>query len=59
MRDTLPDRALWGTDQASSLSPVGLRNLMAMINKIPIIKGDGKKEFLEGEKAKSKELRYW
>ena len=39
------DRALWGTDQASSLSPVGLRNLMAMINKIPIIKGDGKKEF--------------
>ena len=47
-----------GTDQASSLSPVGLRNLMAMINKIPIIKGD-EKRILEGEKAKSKELRYW
>ena len=53
------DRAMWGTDQASSLSPEGLRNLMAIINKIPIIKGDGKKRILEGEKAKSKELRYW
>ena len=50
---------MWGTDQASSLSPEGLRNLMAMINKIPTIKGDGKKRILEGEKVKSKELRYW
>jgi N-acetylneuraminate synthase len=53
------DRSMWGTDQASSLSPEGLRNLMAMINKIPTIKGDGKKRILEGEKVKSKELRYW
>ena len=53
------DRAMWGTDQASSLSPVGLMNLMSMIKKIQIIKGDGKKKILEGEKIKSKELRYW
>ena len=53
------DRAMWGTDQAASLSPVGLKNLMSIINKIPVIKGDGIKKILDDEKRKSKELRYW
>lgn len=53
------DRAMWGTDQAASLSPNGLKTLCAMIKKIKEIKGNGKKIFLKAEKAKSKELRYW
>ena len=53
------DRAMWGTDQSASLSPDGLKNLVNMIRKITIIKGDGKKRILEDEKNKSKELRYW
>ncbi len=53
------DRAMWGTDQSASLSPGGLTNLVKMIKKIKIIKGDGKKRILEDEKNKSKELRYW
>ena len=53
------DRAMWGTDQAASLSPDGLKTLCSMIKKIKEIKGDGKKRFLKDEKAKSKELRYW
>lgn len=53
------DRAMWGTDQAASLSPEGLRSLCGMIQKINIIKGDGKKRFLDEEKKKSKDLRYW
>lgn len=53
------DRAMWGTDQAASLSPIGLKNLMSIINKIPVIKGDGIKKILDDEKRKSKELRYW
>ena len=53
------DRAMWGTDQAASLSPNGLKTLCAKIKKIKEIKGNGKKRFLKDEKAKSKELRYW
>lgn len=53
------NRAMWGTDQAASLSPDGLRSLCSMVKKIKKIKGDGKKKYLEQEKAKSKELRYW
>ena len=53
------NRAMWGTDQSASLSPDGLRSLCAMVKKIRKIMGDGKKKYLQQEKAKSKELRYW
>tara|TARA_B110000305_G_C19367914_1_gene602884 strand:- start:109 stop:945 length:837 start_codon:yes stop_codon:yes gene_type:complete len=53
------DRAMWGTDQSASLSPEGLKQLVNMIRKIELIKGDGKKRILEDEKNKSKDLRYW
>ncbi len=53
------DRAMWGTDQAASLGPQGLKNLTSMINKINIILGDGKKRVLKDEKSKMKDLRYW
>jgi N-acetylneuraminate synthase len=53
------NRAMWGTDQAASLSPDGLKSLCTMVKKINKIKGDGKKKYLQQEKAKSKELRYW
>jgi N-acetylneuraminate synthase len=53
------DRAMWGTDQAASLGPQGLKNLTSMINKINVIIGDGKKKILKDEKSKMKDLRYW
>ena len=53
------DRAMWGTDQSASLSPEGIKQLVSMIRKIELIKGDGKKRILEDEKNKSKDLRYW
>ena len=53
------DRAMWGTDQAASLSPAGLKSLVIMIKKIQIILGDGKKKILKDELHKSRELRYW
>jgi N-acetylneuraminate synthase len=53
------DRAMWGTDQAASLSKKGLVELVSMIRKIPIVIGDGNKKFLRTEIEKSKSLRYW
>ena len=53
------NRAMWGTDQAASLSPEGLKQLVGMMKKIDIIMGDGKKKILKEEKIKSKDLRYW
>ena len=53
------NRAMWGTDQAASLSKIGLMDLVAKISKIPIVLGDGKKRILKEEIKKSKDLRYW
>ena len=53
------DRASWGTDQAASLSEVGIEALTALFGKISKITGDGKKRFLKKEKENSKKMRYW
>ena len=39
------DRAMWGTDQAASLSPEGMKIFGDVFNKIEKIFGDGVKNF--------------
>ena len=53
------DRSMWGTDQASSLSEPGMKNLTEVISKIPDIIGNGRKKILKEEIPISKKLRYW
>jgi N-acetylneuraminate synthase len=53
------DRAMWGTDQAASLSENGIKNLTDIIVKIPEIIGKPKKVYLAEEKLISKKMRYW
>ena len=54
------DRSMWGTDQASSLSEVGMKTLTSIIDKTPKILGSGKKKkLLKEEILISKKLRYW
>jgi N-acetylneuraminate synthase len=53
------NRSMWGTDQAASLSNEGIKSLISVINKIPKILGNGKKNFLTEEKKIAKKLRYW
>lgn len=53
------DRSMWGTDQASSLSETGMKNLTDVILKIPNIIGNGRKKILKEEIPISKKLRYW
>lgn len=53
------DRSMWGTDQAASLEPVGLYNLVGAIRKIEKAFGNDKKIVTkEEEKIKSK-LRWY
>ena len=53
------DRAMWGTDQAASLSEEGIKNLSETINKIPSILG--KEKFLKSKKEMDllKKFKYW
>jgi len=51
------DRAMYGSDQAASVEPPGLRNLVGAIRKIEIAMGDGKKKFLDKELSIAKKLR--
>ncbi len=53
------DRTMWGTDHASSLEENGMKTLVDMIRKYEKCLGDGKKKFLDSEKIKFKENRYW
>lgn len=53
------DRAAWGTDQAASLEPDGLRHLANILRKVPIMRGDGNKRVTAGEEAVAQKLRYW
>lgn len=53
------DRAMWGTDQAASLSEEGIKNLTNVINKTSSILGNGVKKFTNSEKSISKKFRYW
>jgi len=51
------DRAMWGTDQAASLEPIGMQRLVGSINKIITALGDGKKKVYESEISIKEKLR--
>ena len=53
------DRTMWGTDHAASLERNGMKNLVNSIRRFEKIIGDGKKKFLQSEKDKLKECKYW
>ena len=53
------DRSSYGSDQAASLESTGLKNLVSMVRKVPIVMGDGVKTITEQEKEIAKKLRYW
>ena len=51
------DRAMYGSDQAASLEPQGLKQLVGGVRKITIALGDGKKRIIDDEQIISKKLR--
>lgn len=51
------DRTMYGSDQAASVEPNGLRQLVSVVRKIEVAMGDGKKRFLEQEIPIAKKLR--
>jgi len=51
------DRAMFGSDQAASLEPIGLRSLVGAIRKIKKAMGDGEIKILDKEVPISKKLR--
>ena len=53
------DRTMWGTDHAASLEENGMKNLVNSIRRFEKIIGNGKKKFLQSEKDKLKENKYW
>jgi N-acetylneuraminate synthase len=53
------DRAMWGTDQAASLGPDGMRLLRSSLDNFIVSKGNGIKKFLLDEKEKLKTMKYW
>lgn len=51
------NRAMWGTDQAASLEPVGLQRLIRDIRAIESAMGDGQKVVMPSELPSMKKLR--
>ena len=51
------DRAMWGSDQAASLEPNGVRLLVRDIRAIPVCRGDGEKVVYPGEISVLQKLR--
>ena len=51
------DRAMYGSDQAASLSPPGLKKIIPEINKIQKALGDGVKKVIDDEKPIAAKLR--
>ena len=51
------DRSMYGSDQAASLEPAGLRNLVGTIHKMEICLGDGIKRITPAEQDVAKKLR--
>ena len=51
------DRAMYGSDQAASIEPIGLHMLTGAVRKIEKAMGDGEKCILEAEKLIAKKLR--
>lgn len=53
------DRAMYGSDQAASLAPRGLHELVSEIRRYPGMLGDGQKKYAPGEEQVAAKLRYW
>lgn len=53
------DRTMYGSDQAASLEPNGLRQLVASVSKVPSYLGSGVKNWAPGEREVAAKLRYW
>jgi N-acetylneuraminate synthase len=53
------DRSMWGTDQAASLSPDGMKMFGSIFNKVEKIFGDGVKRLSKEEKAMLQKFKYW
>ena len=51
------DRTMYGSDQAASLEPNGLKNLITTIDKMMLSYGDGIKTFDDAEQKVAKKLR--
>jgi N-acetylneuraminate synthase len=51
------DRTMWGSDQAASLEPEGLRRLVRDIRNVELALGDGVKRVFPGEEAPRRRLR--
>ncbi|TNC27450.1 N-acetylneuraminate synthase family protein [Amycolatopsis alkalitolerans] len=51
------DRTMWGSDQAASLEPEGLRRLVRDIRTVEVALGDGVKRVFPGEEAPRRRLR--
>ena len=51
------DRVMYGSDQAASVEPVGLRMLVGAVRKIEEAMGDGEKCLLESERPIAQKLR--
>lgn len=51
------DRAMWGTDQAASVEPVGFQRLVGNIRAVGVALGDGIKHVYEAERAVATKLR--
>ena len=51
------DRAMYGSDQAASLAPPGLRKIVGEVKKIQIALGDGVKRVIDDEIPIAKKLR--
>ena len=51
------DRTMYGSDQAASIEPNGLRQLVGSVRKIELALGDGIKKFLDDEKIVAEKLR--
>ena len=51
------DRAMWGSDQAASIEPNGLKRLVKDVRNVEIALGDGKKRVYESEVIAASRLR--
>jgi N-acetylneuraminate synthase len=51
------DRSMWGSDQAASVEPLGMRRLVHAVKLLHKAKGKPEKRLLECEKANHKKLR--
>ena len=53
------DRSMYGSDQSASLEEAGLRELISVVRKVPIIIGEEDKKLFDCEVEVAKKLRYW